>query len=203
MDNTLTSQNTITTDGKTSLRTDAAAGDITLSASDDWTVTAKGVADTQGGAAGGASSDVKNTLQRTNKVDVQGKVYSLNDVNLYAGKDANGTMDNLDLNVESEAYNKTALSVAVPKFQDTLTQANQVVVGKDAEVSSVRHVNAYADEANKYLREQSVKYTWYHSDANENFTDNCKCKSNSCFNQEHLSIAWTSSRKWSKSSAGV
>lgn len=170
VDNTLTSQNTITTDGKTSLRTDAAAGDITLSASDDWAVTAKGVADTQGGAAGGASSDVKNTLQRTNKVDVQGKVYSLNDVNLYAGKDANGAMDNLDLNVESEAYNKTALSVAVPKFQDTLTQANQVVVGKDAEVSSVRHVNAYADEANKYLREQSVKYTWYHSDANENFT---------------------------------
>lgn len=170
VDNTLTSQNTITTDGKTSLRTDAAAGDITLSASDDWAVTAKGVADTQGGAAGGASSDVKNTLQRTNKVDVQGKVYSLNDVNLYAGKDANGAMGNLDLNVESEAYNKTALSVAVPKFQDTLTQANQVIVGKGAEVSSVRHVNAYADEANKYLREQSVKYTWYHSDANENFT---------------------------------
>ena len=170
VDNSLTSQNTITTDGKTSLRTDAADGDITLSASDDWVVTAKGVADTQGGAVGGASSDVKNTLQRTNKVDVQGKVYSLNDVNLYAGKDANGAMNNLDLNVESEAYNKTALSVAVPKFQDTLTQANQVVVGKGAEVSSVRHVNAYADEANKYLREQSVKYTWYHSDANENFT---------------------------------
>uniref|UniRef100_UPI003FF04F09 hypothetical protein n=1 Tax=Megasphaera elsdenii TaxID=907 RepID=UPI003FF04F09 len=170
VDNNLTSQNTITTDGKTSLRTDAADGDITLSASDDWVVTAKGVADTQGGAVGGASSDVKNTLQRTNKVDVQGKVNSLNDVNLYAGKDANGAMNNLDLNVESEAYNKTALSVAVPKFQDTLTQANQVVVGKGAEVSSVRHVNAYADEANKYLREQSVKYTWYHSDANENFT---------------------------------
>lgn len=170
VDNTLTSQNTITTDGNTSLRTDTADGDITLSASDDWAVTAKGVADTQGGAVGGASSDVKNTLQRTNKVDVQGKVYSLNDVNLYAGKDADGAMDNLDLTVESEAYNKTALSVAVPKFKDTLTQANQVVVGKGAEVSSVRHVNAYADEADKYLREQSVKYTWYHSDAKENFT---------------------------------
>ena len=170
VDNNLTSQNAIRTDGKTSLRTDTANGNITLSASDDWAVTAKGVADTQGGAAGGASSDVKNTLQRTNKVDIQGKVYSLNDVNLYAGKDANGVMDNLDLTVESEAYNKTALSVAVPKFKDTLTQANQVVVGKGAEVSSVRHIHAYADEAGKYLREQSVKYTWYHSDAKENFT---------------------------------
>ena len=170
VDNNLTSQNIITTDGKTSLRTDTANGNITLSASDDWAVTAKGVADTQGGAVGGASSDVKNTLQRTNKVDVQGKVYSLNDVNLYAGKDANGAMDNLDLNVESVAYNKTALSVAVPKFKDILTQANQVVVGKGADVSSVRHIYAYADEADKYLREQSVKYTWYHSDANENFT---------------------------------
>lgn len=170
VDNVLTSRNTITTDGETSLRTDTADSDITLAASDDWNVTAKGVADTQGGAVGGASSNVKNTLQRTNKVDVQGSVYSLNDVNLYAGKDENGAMDNLDLQVDSEAYNKTALSVAVPKFKDTLTQSNQVVVGKDADVSSVRHVHAYADEAGKYLREQSVKYTWYHSDANENFT---------------------------------
>ena len=170
VDNNLTSRNTITTDGKTSLRTDTADSDITLAASDDWNVTAKGVADTQGGAVGGASSNVKNTLQRTNKVDVQGSVYSLNDVNLYAGKDSNGTMDDLNLQVDSEAYNKTALSVAVPKFKDTLTQSNQVVVGKDADVSSVRHVHAYADEAGKYLREQSVKYTWYHSDANENFT---------------------------------
>lgn len=170
VDNNLTSKNTITTDGETSLRTDTADSDITLAASDDWNVTAKGVADTQGGAVGGASSNVKNTLQRTNKVDVQGSVYSLNDVNLYAGKDANGAMDNLDLQVDSEAYNKTALSVAVPKFKDTLTQSNQVVVGKDADVSSVRHVHAYADEAGKYLREQSVKYTWYHSDAHENFT---------------------------------
>ena len=184
VDNILTSQNTITTDGQTSLRTDTAAGDITLSASDDWAVTAKGVADTQGGAVGGASSDVKNTLQRTNKVDVQGKVYSLNDVNLYAGKDANGAMDNLDLTVESEAYNKTALSVAVPKFKDTLTQANQVVVGQGANVAGVRHVNAYADEADKYLREQSVKYTWYHSDAKENFTSTSVGKKSDSINDK-------------------
>ena len=182
VDNNLTSQNAIRTDGKTSLRTDTANGNITLSASDDWAVTAKGVADTQGGAAGGASSDVKNTLQRTNKVDIQGKVYSLNDVNLYAGKDANGVMDNLDLTVESEAYNKTALSVAVPKFKDTLTQANQVVVGKGAEVSSVCHIHAYADEAGKYLREQSVKYTWYHSDAKENFTSTSVGKNSDSIN---------------------
>ena len=184
VDNILTSQNTITTDGQTSLRTDTAAGDITLSASDDWAVTAKGVADTQGGAVGGASSDVKNTLQRTNKVDVQGKVYSLNDVNLYAGKDANGAMDNLDLTVESEAYNKTALSVAVPKFKDTLTQANQVVVGQGADVAGVRRVNAYADEADKYLREQSVKYTWYHSDAKENFTSTSVGKKSDSINDK-------------------
>lgn len=184
VDNHLTSKNTIRTDKTTSLRTDTADSDITLAASDDWNVTAKGVADTQGGAVGGASSDVKNTLQRTNKVDVQGKVYSLNDVNLYAGKDENGALDNLDLNVESEAYNKTALSVAVPKFKDTLTQANQVIVGKDADVAGVRHVSAYADEAGKYLREQSVKYTWYHSDANENFTSTSVGKKSDSINDK-------------------
>lgn len=184
VDNVLTSRNTIRTDKTTSLRTDTADSDITLAASDDWNVTAKGVADTQGGAVGGASSNVKNTLQRTNKVDVQSSVYSLNDVNLYAGKDANGAMDSLDLQVDSEAYNKTALSVAVPKFKDTLTQSNQVIVGKDADVSSVRHVHAYADEAGKYLREQSVKYTWYHSDANENFTSTSVGKKSDSINDK-------------------
>lgn len=184
VDNVLTSRNTIRTDKTTSLRTDTADSDITLAASDDWNVTAKGVADTQGGAVGGASSNVKNTLQRTNKVDVQGSVYSLNDVNLYAGKDANGAMDNLDLQVDSEAYNKTALSVAVPKFKDTLTQSNQVIVGKDADVAGVRHVSAYADEAGKYLREQSVKYTWYHSDANENFTSTSVGKKSDSINDK-------------------
>lgn len=48
--------------------------------------------------------------------------------------------------------------------------------------------------------EQRMDFRLHNS---ENQMDNCKCKLNSCFNQEHLSIAWTSSRKWSKSSAGV
>lgn len=170
VDNNLTSQNAIRTDGKTSLRTDTANGNITLSASDDWAVTAKGVADTQGGAAGGASSDVTNTLTRTNTVDVQGKIYSTNDVNLYAGKDADGALSQLDLLVDSEAYNKTALAVAKPKYQNTLNQSNQVRTGAGSEVKSVRNVDIYADEGQKYLKERSIKYTWYDADGDENFT---------------------------------
>ena len=170
VNNTLDGTGKVSTDGSTFLKTTAADGDITLSASDDWDVTAKGVADTQGGAAGGASSDVTNTLTRTNTVDVQGKIYSTNDVNLYAGKDADGALSQLDLLVDSEAYNKTALAVAKPKYQNTLNQSNQLRTGAGSEVKSVRNVDIYADEGQKYLKERSIKYTWYDADGDENFT---------------------------------
>ena len=170
VNNTLDGTGKVSTDGSTCLKTTAADGDITLSASDDWDVTAKGVADTQGGAAGGASSDVTNTLTRTNTVDVQGKIYSTNDVNLYAGKDADGALSQLDLLVDSEAYNKTALAVAKPKYQNTLNQSNQLRTGAGSEVKSVRNVDIYADEGQKYLKERSIKYTWYDADGDENFT---------------------------------
>ena len=55
----------------------------------------------------------------------------------------------------------------------------------------------------KNVPEEYERMISYYQKSNLFILDNCKCKLNSCFNQEHLSIAWTSSRKWSKSSAGV
>lgn len=113
----------------------------------DITVTA--VADMQGGAVGGASSHAKNTLNRNNAIAVDGSLYSMNDINLYAGKDKDGK---LGLTVESEAYNKTALAVAKPKLNNTIQQNNHVTLGKTATGKSVRNINLYGDSGDESIR---------------------------------------------------
>ena len=170
MDNTVTSDNKVTVDEKSSLKTDKANADLTLAAADSMDVHVLGVADTQGGAIGGASSDVTNVLHRNNSISVAGDLYSMNDVNLYAGKDAAGREGRLDLVAESEAYNKSALAVSKPKLNDAVNQSNQVTVSQGSDVSSVRHINLYADAGKESIRDTSVKYTWYHSDKDETYT---------------------------------
>lgn len=166
----LTANDSVSVDETSALKTTEAGQDIVLAAVDNLDVAVTGVADTQGGAAGGASSDVWNRLDRTNTVDVDGSLYSMNDVNLYAGKDKNGSEGRLSLEADSESYNKTALGVAKPKLDDAVTQANQVTVGGSGSVSSVRHINAYADAGKETIRDTSVLYSWYWSDKDEGYT---------------------------------
>lgn len=166
----LTANDSVSVDETSALKTTEAGQDIVLAAVDNLDVAVTGVADTQGGAAGGASSDVSNRLDRTNTVAVDGSLYSMNDVNLYAGKDKNGSEGRLSLEADSESYNKTALGIAKPKLDDAVTQANQVTVGGSGSVSSVRHINAYADAGKETIRDTSVLYSWYWSDKDEGYT---------------------------------
>ena len=170
VNNAVTSNNSVNVENGSELETAKAGADITLAAVDNMDIRANGVADTQGGAIGGASSDVDNTLTRNNAITVSGTIYSRNDVNLYAGKDKDGNEGKLDLEAESEAYNKTALAVADPKLADTINQNNTVVINSGSDVSSVRHINAYADAGKETIRDTAVMYTWYYSDKDENYT---------------------------------
>jgi hypothetical protein len=169
VNNTVTSADRVSVDGSSSLKTKKADEDIILAAVDNMDMAVVGVADTQGGAVGGASSDVTSTLNRNNSIDVDGALYSMNDVNLYAGKDKNGSEGKLDLEADSESYNKTALAVSNPKLNDTVNQNNAVTIGSDSEVSSVRNINLYADAGKETIRDSSVLYTWYWSDKDENY----------------------------------
>lgn len=170
VNNTVTSADRVSVDGSSSLKTKKADEDIILAAVDNMDMAVVGVADTQGGAVGGASSDVTSTLNRNNSIDVDGTLYSMNDVNLYAGKDKNGSEGKLDLEADSESYNKTALAVSNPKLNDTVNQNNAVTIGSGSEVSSVRNINLYADAGKETIRDSSVLYTWYWSDKDENYT---------------------------------
>lgn len=147
------------------LKTSGANQDISLAATDNMNLKVTGVADTQGGAVGGASSNVDSNVTRTNRVNVDGHLYSMNDVNLVAG----GSASKLKMNLASEAYNKTALAVSVPTYSSNLYQNGQVVIGDNGNVESVAHINIGADNGSQTVRESSYMYTWYYSDKNENY----------------------------------
>ena len=172
VDNEVKAEDSITVGSDAKLKTTKADKDITLAAVDNMTINVIGVADTQGAAIGGASSDVTNKTTRNNSITVDGNaaLYSMNDVNLYAGSDINGAAGKLKLNVDSEAYNKTALGLGKPKLKDDILQNNNVTLKKGSNISSVRNINLYADAGTETIRDTSVMYNWYYSDKDENYT---------------------------------
>ena len=172
VDNEVKADDSITVGSGAKLKTTKADKDITLATVDNMTINVIGVADTQGAAIGGASSDVTNKTTRNNSITVDGNaaLYSMNDVNLYAGSDINGAAGKLKLNVDSEAYNKTALGLGKPKLKDDILQNNNVTLNKGSNISSVRNINLYADAGTETIRDTSVMYNWYYSDKDENYT---------------------------------
>lgn len=172
VDNEVKAEDSIAVGSGAKLKTTKADKDITLAAVDNMTINVIGVADTQGAAIGGASSDVTNETTRNNSITVAGNaaLYSMNDVNLYAGSDINGAAGKLKLNVDSEAYNKTALGLGKPKLKDDILQNNNVTLNNGSNISSVRNINLYADAGTETIRDTSVMYNWYYSDKNENYT---------------------------------
>ncbi len=171
VNNAVTASDTINVDGSSSLTTKQEGADITLAAVDNMDLTVAGYADVQGAAVGGASSDVTNNLVRNNSVTVNGDLYALNDVNLYAGKDKTGANGSLDLVAESETYNYAALPIADPKLDDKFAQNNQIIINSGSDISSVRDINLYADAGKESVRDTTLMYTWVYSDKKENYTN--------------------------------
>lgn len=171
LDNDLTVHDNITVGSDSFLKTTEAESDIVLAAVDNVDVTVRGVADVQGAAVGGASSDVDNALMRDNAVTVNGDIYSMNDVSLFAGKDKIGNDGTLNVSVESETYNYAGIPLAAsPKLSDDITQNNRVVVGTGSDISSVRNIDLYADAGKETIRDATLLYTWVYSDRNEGYT---------------------------------
>ena len=104
------------------------------------------MANTQGGFAGTASSTTDNSFRRANTINISGGMLeSTNDVNLYAGADAEGLRSVLNYNAIADAYNKTTLPLGIdPSVKNTMSQANQVNI--DGMVRSVRHTNLKAGQ---------------------------------------------------------
>ena len=150
-------------EGKTlTTQTGGDAGDITLAASDMLDITAKGVAEIPASAASGATANTTTTTTHSNTININGDLYSLNDINLYAGKDAQSSDSSLVMDTSAEVYNRVSLIPIVdPNLNNYLTQNNQVIVGSSANGESVRHINISANAGEESIREMTGTFTWY------------------------------------------
>ena len=150
-------------EGKTlTTQTGGDAGDITLAASDTLDITAKGVAEIPGSAVSGATADTTTTTTHSNTINISGSLYSLNDINLYAGKDAQGSDSSLVMDTSAEVYNRvSAIPTADPILTNNLTQNNQVIVNSAADGKSVRHINISANAGEESIREMTGTFLWY------------------------------------------
>lgn len=143
------------------LYTENENADIILAASDNTNVDLDVMADTQGGTVGAASAKNKSVFERDNTVAVDNisKITSAQDVNLYAGKDAQGRNSSLNYNVVAVAYNKTAIPLATsPTIENKMKQENKVALSGRAE--SVRHINMSANKGISTIANVAKEYKW-------------------------------------------
>lgn len=166
-EHTTTYNNAVNINGSR-LITDKKNQDITLAASDNTRVDLNTTADTQGGFAGAATADAVNNFNRYNAVNIvtlknkdgveqQSYLESANDVNLYAGVDANGKYSSLNLDIIADAYNRTLLPLSTnPTVDNNMSQNNTVTI--DDDVASVRHINAKAVKGNTTIGKSATVY---------------------------------------------
>lgn len=147
---------------KSTFTTLGAYSDVTLAAADNTKVTVDGMADTQGGALGVSSSNVKSNLLRTNTitVDADSRIYSSNDVNLFAGMKSNSGYSTLEHNIYAQAYNRTLIPLDTdPDLKNMLEESNQVHMAGNAE--AVKHGKIYADAGNVATNQIAKSYIIY------------------------------------------
>ena len=160
------SEHTVTYDNSVNVEnseliTDKKNQDITLAASDNTKVDLNTTADTQGGFAGAATADAVNNFNRYNTINIDNAentyIESANDVNLYAGTNANGEYSSLNLDIIADAYNRTVLPLSTdPSVTNNMTQNNKVNIKGD--VASVKHINAKAVKGDTTIGKSASVY---------------------------------------------
>ena len=144
--------------------------DINLAASDKTKLDYISVANIQGGLGGKATTINDSVLRRSNNVSLDGSsVFSGRDVNLSAGADSEGETGELNMQLIADVYNRTAIPVKTkPIYTNSMSQANQVNVGRGSKVESARNIHLKADSGMESIAESAYVYTTYTSKLNNN-----------------------------------
>lgn len=159
--NNVTINNSVQLGKNSTLKTNKEKQDITLAASNNLAGDIKATADIPGGAAGVATASVNNNIARKDAVEVNGTIYSTDNVNLYTGMDRNGNKEKLDVKLAAEAFNRTALPLAAaPSISNKISQNNKTSVTTAGNVQSVRDINVVATGGNDLVRKNTAEYTW-------------------------------------------
>lgn len=144
-----------------SLKTTKAYRDITLATADDLKLFTYSYAEAPAGALGGANAILENKILRSNEVAIEGgsNLYSSQDINLYAGKHADGSLSTLDLDAEATDFIGAVIPVAIkPTLANVLEQNNQISVDKTSSSTSVRHSNLYAAQGRELASLYANRY---------------------------------------------
>ena len=145
------------------IKTSTAYKDITLAAADDLKLYTSAVAETPIGVVAGSNAVVKNALQRTNALGLYGagELYSMNDINYYAGKHLDGSLGRLELDAQAINYNGNVIPVVLsPSLNNEVTQQNELFMQSGAS-NSVRHTNIYADAGEELVFVHAGRDTSY------------------------------------------
>ena len=148
------------------IKTSTAYKDITLAAADDLKLYTSAVAETPIGVLAGSNAVVKNALQRTNALGLYGagELYSMNDINYYAGKHLDGSLGCLELDAQAINYNGGVIPVVLsPSLTNEVTQQNELLMQSGAS-NSVRHTNIYADAGEELVFVHTGRDTSYGGD---------------------------------------
>lgn len=148
------------------IKTSTAYKDITLAAADDLKLYTSAVAETPIGVLAGSNAVVKNALQRTNALGLYGagELYSMNDINYYAGKHLDGSLGCLELDAQAINYNGSVIPVVLsPSLNNEVTQQNELFMQSGAS-NSVRHTNIYADAGEELVFVHTGRDTSYGGD---------------------------------------
>ena len=149
-----------------SLKTTKAYQDIILSVADDVKLFTYSYAECNGIAVGGASAILNNNLLRSNKLNILSgsSLYSSQDLNLYAGKLADGGLAMLDLDAEAADFVGSLVPITIkPSLNNQLEQNNQISVDSTSSGASVRHANLYAAAGREMARLTTGRYVGFYS----------------------------------------
>ncbi|WP_303758219.1 hypothetical protein [Selenomonas ruminantium] len=152
------------------LKAPGSTSDINLAASDNTTLDLITVANIQGGLGGKATTVNDSVLRRSNNVSLEGSsIFSGRDVNLFAGATSEGEMGQLNMQLLADVYNRTAIPVKTkPYYTNSMSQANQVNIGRGSKIESVRNIDLKADSGREAIAESAYVYTTYTSNLKSN-----------------------------------
>ena len=161
VNNTITNDDRITLQDS-QLKTIKTGKDLTLSAADDIKLYTYATGETAAGVLTGANALMKNKLTRNNSIDIsQGtnSLYSMQDIHLYAGKHADGSVSLLDLDAVASDFIGGFIPIFPrPSIDNGISQNNQITIGKNSASRSVRHSDFYAASGREMANVSANRY---------------------------------------------
>lgn len=144
------------------LKVSGKGSDINIGAVDNQILNTRAMVENVGGAVAGSSAITNNKLNRTNTVNIDGKIFSRHDVKLFAGQGADGKLSRMELTSSAEAMTMGLIPVALPpQINNTFIQENKVNVNGTGDVQAIRNVYLYADAGKEITDLFSGRYTMY------------------------------------------